>query len=336
MNSNLHSKYAHGKLIFLAPMEGITNHLYRDVATQVMEMDIISTEFVRLSGHQFHPKQVRDEITLYDNMTLSVQLMGEDPKLFAETVPYFEEKGVTIIDLNLGCPSARVNRRSCGAAMLTDKELLKTVVSAIRKSCNVTFSCKIRAGWDSTEPALEIANILEGEGIDFLTVHPRTRQQKYNGHANWDITRSIKENASIPIIGNGDIFSVYDAKDMIDYTGCDGIMMGRGVLRDPFLLNKISPYLNTGELVEIPIAAYRHFYGKLAATMAAAGHPDLSILNKLKEHFRYFTKMFHSAADIWEQIKRAQSTTEFFTTFWPLAEASGFKAPERRNATKSA
>jgi nifR3 family TIM-barrel protein len=317
-------------------MEGITNHIYRDVASRVMDMDIICTEFVRLSGHEFHPNQVRDEIECYDDMTLSVQLMGEDPKLFAETVPYFEEKGVKIIDLNLGCPSARVNRRSCGAAMLTDRELLKTVVAAIRKSCTVTFSCKIRAGWDTTEPALEIAKILEGEGIDFLTVHPRTRQQKYKGNANWDITRSIKEAASIPIIGNGDIFSIYDAEDMINYTKCDGIMMGRGVLRDPFLLNKISPYLNNREIIEIPLASYEHFYSELAAKMAAEAHPDNSILNKLKEHFRYFTLIFNNSAELWEQIKRCQSVAEYFNTFWPLANASGFKKAERRHVTKSA
>ncbi len=317
-------------------MEGITNHIYRSVASEMMDMDIICTEFVRLSGLQFHPKQVRDEIELYPNMTLSVQLMGEDPKLFAETVPYFEDKGIRIIDLNLGCPSARVNRHSCGAAMLTDLALLKTVVSSIRSSCNVTFSCKMRAGWDNTEPALEIANILEGEGIDFLTIHPRTRQQKYTGNANWDIIKSIKEHAKIPIIGNGDIFNIYDAKAMLDYTNCNGIMMGRGVLQDPFLLNKVTPYLDRAEEIHIPLSQYEQFYTELARRMAAERHPDKSILNKLKEHFRYFCLMFNESAATWEQIKQSQSVDHFFSLFWPLAKSQGFKKIERRHVTESA
>lgn len=318
MKTILKSKFDHGKLIFLAPMEGITDHIYRDLAMKYTQMDIICTEFIRLSGNRFTPGQIKDEIKLYDNATLSVQLMGDDPSLFASTIPYIEEKGVKIIDLNLGCPSPRVNRKGCGVAMLTNLKLLQDVVSSMRKSINGTFSCKMRAGWENEDSALEITNILENEGVDFITVHPRTKMQRYKGHSNWDLIKDIKQTRSVPIIGNGDIFTSLDAEKMIAHTNCDGIMMGRGVLRDPFLINKINNHLSidtertkANEATAFDTQAYKQFYFEYIEKCREHDRHEGAILGKLKEHFSNFTKLLEDRETIWGTLKLTSSLDQF-------------------------
>lgn len=303
MKTNIQSKFKHQKLIFIAPMEGITNVAYRNVAVKYMNADIICTEFVRLSGAQFNPKQIRDQIKLYDNMTLSVQLMGDDPKLFAETIPYFEEIGVTIIDLNLGCPSTLVTKKGCGSAMLQDLDLLETVVTSIREACNVTFTCKMRSGWANDDQTVEIGQLIERSGADMLTIHPRTRIQGYDGHSKWQLISDLKQNLNIPVIGNGDIQTKYDASKMIETTNCDGIMIGRGALRDPFLLNKINDHLNDQDERNYS-DLYTPFYLDYIEEMKKIGFQDISILNKMKEHFRYFTKFIENGEEIWTHSKR--------------------------------
>ena len=311
MKPNIQSKFDQEKLIFLAPMEGITNVAYRNVANRYMDADVICTEFVRLSGDHFNPKQLKDQIKLYDDMILSVQLLGDDPNLFAETIPYFEEIGVEIIDLNLGCPSTLVNRKGCGAAMLKDLKLLETVVSSIRKNCNVTFSCKMRSGWDDEKQSLTIAKIIQENGADYLAIHPRTRLQAYEGKSNWSLIKELKENLSIPVIGNGDIQTPEDAINMIKESNCDGIMVGRGVLRDPMLLNKISKGISTSRNPK-ELISYKQFYNDYIIEMQKLEIKNINIVNKLKEHYRYFTKFIPNGDEIWNEVKRSDSI-EIFT-----------------------
>ena len=311
MNSILNSKFNHKTLTFLAPMEGITDSVYRDVAVKHTDLDIICTEFVRLSGDHFKPKQLKDTYKLYENATLSVQLMGENPTLFAQTVPHFLELGVSIIDLNLGCPSPTVNRKGCGVAMLLDWKLLVEVVSSIRKATDGLFSCKMRAGWDNEENAVEISRILENEGIDFLTVHPRTKVQRYKGHSNWDLLAEIKSARTIPIIGNGDIFVPEDAKRMIDHTRVDGIMIGRGILRNPLLYNQVHQFLETGMYDYASSDDYKIFYMDYANAMKAENRHEKAILSKLKEHFSNFHKSLEDGREFWDRLKVIQELDIF-------------------------
>lgn len=306
----LRSKFPHGKLLFLAPMDGITNSVYRRLASETMDLDVLCSEFIRLSGKQFSPKQIQDQIENLEKVQLSVQLMGEDPKLFAECIPYLEKQSVKIIDLNLGCPSPRVNRRSCGAAMLQDLVLMEEVVSEIREKTALLFSAKMRAGWDSTDRAVEIAQRLEKCGVDFITVHPRSRMQHYSGKANWDIIRDIKLACRIPIIGNGDIVSPKSAKEMLRQTGCDGLMIGRGILRDPFLFNKVNHYLSFNEKISFPMDRYKHFYLSLIERMQAES-AERTVLNKAKEHIKFFLKGIEDSEKHWSKLKSVQEINDF-------------------------
>jgi nifR3 family TIM-barrel protein len=291
-------------------MEGITNHVYRSLAVQYSEMDVVCTEFVRLSGDKFSPKQVRDHMEFYPQVTLSVQLMGENPRLFAPTINYFQEMGVHVFDLNLGCPSTKVNRKGCGAAMLENTQLLLEVVKAMRQQITGLFSCKMRAGWKTPSRAIEIAQMLEQEGVDFLTIHPRTKAQMYTGNANWDLIAQVKENIRIPLIGNGDIFSPKDAKAMIEHTQCDGVMMGRGVLRDPFLIRKINSYLTKQSYPRIHWSKYYSFYQEYILGLQKIGMRDKTVLGKTKEHMSYFCRFFaqetSSSEEHWHKIRRLQ------------------------------
>ncbi|MCB0279014.1 MAG: tRNA-dihydrouridine synthase family protein [Calditrichaeota bacterium] len=314
LNTIIDGKFSHGRILFLAPMEGITNHVYRELASRYMQFDVISTEFVRLSGGRFNPKQIRDEIQAFDNALLSVQLMGDDPRLLAETVPYFEELGADIIDLNLGCPSTKVNRKGCGAAMLTDIPLLAEVLSAIRKNCTVLFSCKMRAGWDNPDSAIQVAKIIEENGADFLTIHPRTRQQLYDGSANWNIIAAVNESLRIPVVGNGDIFTPEHASDLINLSNCSGLMLGRGVLNNPFLSLQLNDFLSNGSYQHYDWDRYLAFYTEFIERMKLAGLPDRAILAKLKEHFSYFLR-WAKHPELWDQFKHCQTLNDGIQLF---------------------
>ena len=298
------------KKVFLAPMEGITDTVYRDLAAKELNFDVICTEFVRLSGDHFNKKQVNTEIKKYKNKKLSVQLMGNNPELFAHSISVIEEMGADIIDLNLGCPSPKVTRKGCGAAMLEDHKLLVKVVSEMRKACTTTLSCKMRAGWDNSSDAVTIAKILENEGIDFLAVHPRTKMQKYDGSANISVIKDIKENLNIPVIGNGDIFELDDAINMIENTFCDGVMLGRGVLRNPFLISKVKQFFLRRQSIRFNAKDYVNFYKQLYDSMIESGKSVFSACGKMKEHMSSFKYQVKKTNDFWNEVKYANNGEE--------------------------
>jgi nifR3 family TIM-barrel protein len=234
--------------------------------------------------------------------------MGENPFLLAESAKYLEDFGVKIIDLNLGCPSRKVTKKGCGAAMLLDLELLKKVVSSIRKNISVTFSAKMRAGWDDSEKTIKIAKILENEGIDFLTLHPRTKMQKYDGRADWNLIKEVKEKLEIPLIANGDIFTPENAKNILKLTKADGIMMGRGVLQNPFLINQIIEFFETGKYRNYSSEEYKKFYQEYTEFLLESGKAEKGVIAKLKEHFSHF--LGKNSPELWNKVKRGQSLDE--------------------------
>ena len=159
-----------------------------------------------------------------------------------------------IIDINMGCPVPKVAVRSqAGSALLKNPELIYDIVSSVVKSVPVPVTVKIRSGWDANSiNAIEVAKIIEKAGASAITVHPRTRSQLYSGKADLDIIKKVKETVNIPVIGNGDIIDIASAKHMLEYTGCDAIMIGRGVLGNPWLIKEIDAYLKTGKIIDKP------------------------------------------------------------------------------------
>ena len=179
------------------------------------------------------------------SVPVGVQIFGGNPTSMSAAAKYIcDNFKVSFIDINMGCPVPKVAVRSCaGSSLLKDPKRAYDIVSSVVKSVSVPVTVKIRSGWDSVN-AVEIAKVLESAGAASITVHPRTRSQGYSGCADWSIIKAVKESVSIPVIGNGDILSCYDAKRMIDETGCDAVMIGRGAIGNPWIIRNCVDYLS--------------------------------------------------------------------------------------------
>ena len=205
------------------------------------------SEMVSDKAISYGSKKTIDMLYMTDNeRPIAQQIFGSDKESFVTAAKYIEENmHPDIIDINMGCPVPKVALKSqAGSALLKNPEKVYEIVKSVVEAVNVPVTVKIRSGWDfSSINAVEIAKIVERAGASAITVHPRTRSQGYSGKADWDIIKQVKENVSIPVIGNGDIKSCYDAKRMLEETGCDAIMIGRGVLGNPWLIKECVDYL---------------------------------------------------------------------------------------------
>lgn len=240
--------------VVLAPMAGISNSAYRRICKE-MGCGLIYAEMVSDKAISFGNKKTLDMLYMTDNeRPIAQQIFGTDVESFVVAAKYIEKTmKPDIIDINMGCPVPKVALRAqAGSALLKNPQKIREIVSAVVAAVNVPVTVKIRSGWDSEHiNAVEVAKICEEAGASAITVHPRTRKQGYSGKADWLIIKNVKDNVSIPVIGNGDIKTPEDAKRMLNETGCDAIMIGRGLLGNPWLIRNILNYL-AGRDYELP------------------------------------------------------------------------------------
>ena len=238
--------------VVLAPMAGISNPAYMKIVED-LGCDFAITELLSSEAISRDNKKTIDMLNGIDklNIKVAVQIFGSNPKVMAEAAKILVEKyNIKIIDINMGCPVPKVAISSnSGSALLKDPNKVYDIVSSVVKAVNIPVTVKIRSGWDNNSiNAVEIAQIIEKAGASAITVHPRTRSQGYTGLANWNIIKEVKQSVKIPVIGNGDIKSCYDAKKMIDLTGCDAVMIGRACLGNPWIIKETIDYLEKGLL----------------------------------------------------------------------------------------
>ena len=235
--------------VILAPMAGVCNSAYRKICKE-MGAALVCTEMVSDKGMIYNSKKTKDMLYFEESeRPISQQIFGSDKETFVKAAKMvYEIMKPDIIDINMGCPVPKVAVRSqAGAALLKNPELIYDIVSSVVKEVPVPVTVKIRSGWDSKSiNAVEVAQICEKAGASAITIHPRTRSELYSGKADLDIIKKVKENVSIPVIGNGDITDIKSAKHMLDYTKCDAIMIGRGVLGNPWLIKECVDYLEKG------------------------------------------------------------------------------------------
>lgn len=237
--------------VFLAPMAGVTDRAFRRICRQ-FGCGMVYTEMVSAKGIYYQDKKTASLMRIDpEEQPAAVQIFGSDPAVVGETVKKAEESGALLIDLNMGCPAPKIVNNGDGSALMKHPELAGKIVAAAVKNTKLPVTVKIRKGWNF-ETAVEFAKILEENGAAAITVHGRTREQFYSGRADWDVIRRVKENVSIPVIGNGDIFQAADAERMLSETGCDGIMVARGAQGNPFLFRQIQEQLSKGEVTYHP------------------------------------------------------------------------------------
>ena len=240
--------------IVMAPMAGISNSAYRRICKE-MGCGLIYAEMVSDKAISFGNQKTIDMLYMEESeRPLAQQIFGSDVKSFVKAAKYIEDvMHPDIIDINMGCPVPKVALRAqAGSALLKNPEKIYDIVSNVVKAVSVPVTVKIRSGWDSNHiNAVEVAKVCEKAGASAIAVHPRTRSQGYTGKADWDIIKQVKENVTIPVIGNGDVRTPEDVKKMLDYTKCDAVMIGRGLLGNPWLIRNSLLYLENKEY-ELP------------------------------------------------------------------------------------
>ena len=239
----------------LAPMAGIGNSSFRKIIKK-MGAGLIYAEMVSDKALFYQNKKTVDMLYMEEmERPITQQIFGSDKESFVSAAKFiYENMHPDIIDINMGCPVPKVAvRAQAGSALLKNPEKIKDIVSNVVASVPIPVTVKIRSGWDSEHiNAVEIAKICEEAGASAICVHPRTRSQGYSGKADWSIIKQVKDAVSIPVIGNGDITTIYDAKRMIDETNCDLVMIGRGVLGNPWLIKQINAYLEDNIILPDP------------------------------------------------------------------------------------
>ena len=299
--------------VILAPMAGVCNSAFRKICKE-MGCALVCAEMVSDKGMIYNSKKTKDMLYFEEiERPISQQIFGSDLKTFTEAAKMvYEIMKPDIIDINMGCPVPKVAVRSqAGSALLKNPDLIYDIVSSVVKSVPVPVTVKIRSGWDANSiNAVEVAKICEKAGASAITVHPRTRSQLYSGKADLDIIKKVKEAVSIPVIGNGDITDIDSAKHMLEYTKCDAIMIGRGVLGNPWLIKEIDTYLKTNTIIDKPTyeekidMCYKHLNYLLKIK-----NEHVAVL-EMRSHIAWYIKGMPYHKEIKNLIFKAQNKEE--------------------------
>ena len=309
--------------VFLAPMAGICNNAYRRIIKE-MGAGLIEAEMVSDKAIEFQNKKTLDMLYMTeDERPISQQIFGSDKESFVKAAQYiYENMKPDIIDINMGCPVPKVALRSqAGSALLKNPKKVEEIVKAVVESIPIPVTVKIRSGWDSKSiNAVEIAKIIEKAGASAIIVHPRTRSQGYSGNADWNIIKQVKENVKIPVIGNGDIKSCYDAKRMIEETSCDAVMIGRGVLGNPWLIKETIDYLEKGiEPKEISKKEKLNMIRKHLDYLLQIKDEKIALL-EMRSHVAWYLKGVKGSSKIRQEINQIKTKQDLIKILYKFEE----------------
>lgn len=308
--------------LIAAPMAGITDRPFRTLCYQMGAAMGVS-EMMLANSDVWHTDKSSLRMVSLDELNIrAVQIVGSDPNEMALTAKLNEQQGAQLIDINMGCPAKKVNKNHAGSALLQYPTLVKEILTAVISAVNVPVTLKIRTGWDKVNKnCLEIARIAEDCGIQALTIHGRTRECLFNGEAEYDSIKAVKQAINIPVIANGDITSPQKAKAVLDYTGADALMIGRAAQGRPWIFNEIQHYLEHGSLLpakaieEVEFLVIEHvkalhqFYGEYKGLRIARKHVYWYLQQYAEgEQFR---RLFNAIDDVKQQFIALEA---FFNT----------------------
>lgn len=299
--------------IVLAPMAGICNSAYRRIIKE-MGCGLIYAEMVSDKAITYGSKKTIDMLYMTDmERPIAQQIFGSDKDSFVTAAKYiYDNMHPDIIDINMGCPVPKVALRAqAGSALLKDPIKVFDIVSSVVKAVPVPVTVKIRSGWDQNHiNAVEIAKVVEQAGAKAIAVHGRTRSQGYSGKADWNIIKQVKQAVTIPVIGNGDVRSCYDAKKMLDETGCDAVMIGRGVLGNPWLIKECIDYIENGKTPK-KVSIDEKYDMILYHIHLLEQQKNEKVANlEMRTHIAYYLKGVPGASELKQKVFQTKNLTE--------------------------
>ncbi|MCR5145054.1 MAG: tRNA dihydrouridine synthase DusB [Lachnospiraceae bacterium] len=303
--------------LVLAPMAGVTDLPFR-ILCKEQGAGLICMEMVSAKAIQFNNKNTYKLLEIDESeRPVSLQLFGSDPDCISEMAKKIEEKPFDILDINMGCPVPKVVNNGDGSALMKNPKLAGEIMAKTVKAIEKPVTVKIRKGFDEEHVnAVEMAKIAEDAGVAAIAVHGRTREQYYSGKADWDIIAAVKDAVSIPVIGNGDIFSPEDVVAMKNHTNCDGFMIGRGAQGNPWIFSQILHYFETGEIIgKPPIDEMVDLMLRHAAMQIEWKEDELAGIREFRKHAAWYTGGYHNASKLRGMINEVETYQELKELF---------------------
>ncbi len=299
--------------LILAPMAGVTDRPFRQLCKR-MGAGLVVSEMLSSNPDVWRSSKSKQRMDHVGEKGIrAVQIAGADPLLMAQAAQFNVDNGAQIVDINMGCPAKKVNKKLAGSALLQDPQLVERIVQSVVEAVQVPVTLKIRTGWNTdNRNGVQIAKIAEQNGIQSLAVHGRTRACMYKGNAEYDTIKAIKQAVSIPVVANGDITCVHSAKHVLEYTNADALMIGRGAQGNPWIFRQIQHFLQTGEILPSPplsevrnvlmahVANVHQFYGEFKGARIARKHVGWYLVEHDRE--RQFRARFNAIDDAAEQL----------------------------------
>ncbi|MGS6991199.1 tRNA dihydrouridine synthase DusB [Clostridioides difficile] len=297
--------------VFLSPMAGVTDLPFRLICKE-QGCGLLYTEMINGKALCYDDENTKKMLKIEEEEhPVAVQIFGSEPEFMGRAAEIMNDYSNEILDINMGCPAPKIVKNGDGSALMKNPKLAEEVLRAVVKNSKKPVTLKIRKGWDDNSVnAVEIAKIAEDCGISALAIHGRTREQFYTGKADWDIIAEIKKNLSIPVIGNGDVFTIEDSINMLDKTGCDAIMIGRGAQGNPWIFKRINHYMNTGEILPEPTLNEKISTAIKHLKLAVEEHGEYVAVREMRKHIAWYLKGLRNSAKLRDEINKIEDYQE--------------------------